>query len=79
MVVTFMKTFGKCKAEITSYRKYKHFTNNIFRGALSEELSQVRINNDDDRFNNFLRISQNTLDRLAPDKKSTSEVIMHHL
>ena len=80
MVVPIMKTtFRKLKLKIINYRKYKNFSNDIFRDTLSEELSQVRINNDDDRFNNFLRICQNTLDRLAPRKKSTSGVLMHHL
>ena len=51
----------------------------IFPDTLLEVLSQVRINNDDDGFNNFLRICRNTLDRFAPCKKSTSGVIMHHL
>ena len=32
---------------------------------LLEELSEVRSNNDDDRFSNFLRIYRNTLDRFA--------------
>ena len=79
MVITIMKTFCKFKPEITSYSKYKNFSNDIFRGTLLEELPQVQINNDDDGFNNFLRICRNTSDRFAPHKKSTSEVIMHHL
>ena len=79
MVVTIMKTFCKFKPEITSYSKYKNFSNDIFRGTLLEELPQVQISNDDDGFNNFLRICRNALDRFAPHKKSTSEVIMHHL
>ena len=41
----------------------------IFKDTLLEVLSQVRINNYDDGFNNFLRISRNTLDRFAPRKK----------
>ena len=41
----------------------------IFSESLLEELSQVRINNDDEGFNNFLRICRNTLDRFAPRKK----------
>ena len=52
-----------------NYRKYKNFSKNIFRDTLLEELSQVRINNDDDEFNNFLRTCWNTLDRFAPRKK----------
>ena len=36
---------------------------------LLEELSEVRSNNDDDRFSNFLRIYRNTLDRFAPCNK----------
>ena len=51
------------------YRKYKNFSNDIFRGTLLEELSQIRINNDDDGFNNFLRICRNTLDRFTPRNK----------
>ena len=70
MVVTIMKTsFRKLKPKIINYRKYKNFSNDIFRDSLLEELSQVRINNDDDGFNNFLRICRNTLDRFAPRKK----------
>ena len=63
MVFTIMKTsFRKLKLKIINYRKYKDFSNDIFRGILSEELSQVRINNDDEGFNN-------TLNRFAPRKK----------
>ena len=52
-----MKTsFRKLKQKIINYRKYKNFSNDIFRDSLLEALSQVRINNDDDGFNNFLRI-----------------------
>ena len=36
----------------------------IFSESLLEELSQVRINNDDEGFNKFLRICRNTLDSL---------------
>ena len=59
----------KLKPKIINYRKYKNFSNDIFRDCLLEEISQVRINNDDDGFNNFLRICRNTLDRFAPRKK----------
>ena len=70
MVVNIMKTsFRKLKPKIINYRKYKNFSNDIFRDNLLEELSQVRINNDDEGFNNFLRICRNTLDRFAPRKK----------
>ena len=80
MVVTIVKTtFRKLKPKIINYRKYKNFSNDIFRDTLLVELSQVRIINDDDGFNNFLTICRNTLDRFAPRKKSTSEVMMHHL
>ena len=34
----------------------KNFSNDIFRDSLLEEISQVRINNDNYGFNNFLRI-----------------------
>ena len=65
-----MKTsFRKLKPKIINYRKYKNFSSDIFRDSLLEELSPVRINNDDDGFNNFLRICRNTLDRFAPRKK----------
>ena len=43
---------------------------------LLEEPSQVRINNDDDGFKNFRRICHKALDRFAPRKKNTSEVII---
>ena len=57
MVVTIMKTtFRKLKLKIINFRRYKNFSNDIFRDTLLEELLQVRINNDDDGFNNFLRI-----------------------
>ena len=57
MVVTIMKTtFRKLKSKIINFRRYKNFSNDIFRDTLLEELLQVRINNDDDGFNNFLRI-----------------------
>ena len=72
-------TFCKLKPKIINFRKYKNFSNDIFRETLWQELSQVRINNDDDGFNNFLRICRNTLDRFVPLKKSTSGVIMLHL
>ena len=51
----------------------------IFSDSLLEELSQVRINNDNDGFNNFLRICRNTLDKFARRKKSILEVTMHRL
>ena len=57
MVVTIMKTtFRKLKSKIINFRRYKNFSNDILRDTLLEELLQVRINNDDDGFNNFLRI-----------------------
>ena len=61
-------SFRKLKPKIINYRKYKNFSNDIFRDSLSEE-SQVRINNDDHGLNNFLRIFGNTLDRFAPRKE----------
>ena len=65
-----MKTsFRKLKPKIINYRKYKKFSNDIFRDTLLVELSQVRINNDDDAFNKFLRICRNTLDRISLRKK----------
>ena len=79
-MITMMKTsFRKLKSKIINYGKYKNFSNDILRDTLLEELSQVRTNNDDDGFNNFLRLCWNILDRFAPRKKSTSEVIMHYL
>ena len=66
-VVTIMNTsFRKLKQKIINYRRYKNFSNDIFRDSLLEELLKVRINNDDDGFNNFLMICRNTLDRFAP-------------
>ena len=44
--------FRKVKLKIVNYAKYKKCSNYIFRDTLSEELSQVRSNNDDDEFNN---------------------------
>ena len=52
-------SFPKPKQKIINYRKYKIFSNDIFRDSL-------RINNDDDGFNKFLMIFRNTLDRFAP-------------
>ena len=77
---TIMKIrYRNLKPKIINYRKYKTFSNDIFRDSLLEQLSEVRINNDDDGFNKFLRNCLNTLDRFAPRKKSALEVIMHHL
>ena len=71
MVVTIMKIiFRKLKLKIVNYAKYKKCSNYIFRDTLLEELSQVRINNDDGGFNNFLRICRNTLDKFASRKKT---------
>ena len=40
MVVAMMKTsFRKLKPKIINYRRYKHFSNDIFRDSLLEELS----------------------------------------
>ena len=70
MVVTIMKTtFRKLEPTVINYRKYKNFSNDIFRDTLIEEISRVRINNNDNRFNKFLRICRNTLDRFPPRKK----------
>ena len=77
---TIMKIrYRKLKPKIINYRKYKTFSNDIFRDSLLEQLSEVRINNDDDGFNKFLRNCWNTLDRFASRKKSALEVIMHRL
>ena len=63
MVVTITKTtFRKLKPKIINYRKYKNFSNDIFRDTLLEELSQIPINRDDDGFNKLLRICQNILE-----------------
>ena len=62
-------TFCKLKPKIINYGKCKNFSNGIFRDTLLEERSQVRIDNDDDGFNNFLRICRTTLDRFGPRKK----------
>ena len=69
LTVTIMKTtFNKLKPRITNYRKYKNFSNDIFRDTFLEELSQVQINNDDE-FNN-LEFTK---------KVHLGKVIMHHL
>ena len=44
--------FCKLKLKIVNYAKYKKCSNYIFRDTLLEELSQVRIDNDDDEFHN---------------------------
>ena len=62
-------TFRKLKPKIINYKKYKNFSNDIFRDTLLEEQSQGRINNDDDGFNNFLRIYRNALGKFAARKK----------
>ena len=62
-------TFRKLEPTVINYRKYKNFSNDIFRDTLIEEISRVRINNNDNRFNKFLRICRNTLDRFPPRKK----------
>ena len=71
--------FLNLNQKLRNYRKYENFSNGIFTDTLLEDISQVRINNDDDRFNDFSRICRNTLDRFSPHKKSISEVIMHRL
>ena len=56
MVVTLINnTFHKLKSKITCYRKYKHFPNDPFRDTLLEVLSKVRVSNNDDLLNNFLK------------------------
>ena len=72
-------TFRKLKPKIINYKKYKNFSNDIFRDTLLEEQSQGRINNDDDGFNNFLRINRNALGKFAARKKKYIRVIMRHL
>ena len=44
-------TFRELEPKIINYRKYKHISYDNFRDTLSEELSQVRFNNDNDGFN----------------------------
>ena len=57
MMIAVMKTtFHELKPKTICYKKYKHFSNNTFRDALLEELSQVQISDNDDGFNNFLKI-----------------------
>ena len=74
MMLTIMKTtFRKLKLKIINHRKYKIFSNDIFRDIPLEGLSRVRIDNDDDGFNNFLRICRNALDRFAPRKKKVHQ------
>ena len=80
MVVTIMKTsFRKLKPKIINYKKYKNCSNDIFRDSLLEELSKVRINNDDCRVNNFLRFAETHYIGWLLVKKSSLEVIMHRL
>ena len=62
-------TFRKLKPTVINYRKYKKFSNDISRDTFIEEISRVRINNNDNRFNKFLRICPITLDRFPPRKK----------
>ena len=62
-------TFHKLRPKIICYKKYEHFPNDTFRNTILNELVQVRISNNDDGFNYFLKICRNTLDKLAPRKK----------
>ena len=61
--------FRALQLKIGNYIKYRKCSNYVFRDTLLEELSEVRISNDDDEFNNFLRICRNILDRFARRKK----------
>ena len=58
----------KLRKKVINYRNYKHFSNKTFRDILLilSELSQVRIINNDEVSEKFLRICQNTVDKLAP-------------
>ena len=62
-------TFRTLKPTVINYRTYKKFSNDISRDTFIEEISRVRINNNDNRFNKFLRICPITLDRFPPRKK----------
>ena len=48
--------FRALQLKIVNYIKYRKCSNYVFRDTLLEELLEVRISNDDDEFNNFLRI-----------------------
>ena len=70
MVVTIMEIiFRALQIKIVNYIKYRKCSNYVFRDILLEELSEVRISNDDDEFNNFLKICRNILHRFARRKK----------
>ena len=47
-------TFRKLKPKIICCRTCKHFSNDTFKDTLLEELSQVRISNNDGGFYNFV-------------------------
>ena len=58
-----------------NYRKHGNFKN-IFRGTILDELLQVWIQNDDDGFNNFLRICRNRGNNAPFMNKPLSKKIM---
>ena len=65
-----MKTnFRKLEPKIVHYRNYKNFTNELFRENLVNQLSVTEINTNGRRFDKFLKICGEVLDRQAPPKK----------
>ena len=67
MTVTVLKTtFKKFEPRIIHYRDYKDFQNDQYRDELTPKLSSIVSKNNNIRFNEFLSICMDTLDRYAP-------------
>ena len=68
----------KLNPKIICCRKYKHFSNDIFKDTILKELSQVRISNKENSSNIFLKIFRNNVDKLAPRRNIISGVTTLH-
>ena len=70
MIVTVMKTsYRKIQPKIIHYRKYKNFSNDIFRDSLQKIFPQNLGNSCDQNVDGFLISCNKILDKYAPRKK----------
>ena len=70
MILTVTKmTFQKLKPRIINYRDYKHFNNGRFRCDLMSELSNTKLEFNNNSFTEFFNICRSTLDQHAPRKQ----------
>ena len=70
MILTVTKmTFQKLKPRIINYRDYKHFNNERFRCDLMSELSNTKLEFNNNSFTEFFNICRSTLDQHAPRKQ----------